>query len=166
MSEILSKNRPGSQGPAEIENYIATAPCGRNITKIIVHCSATPEGRDVGADEIRRWHTADRGFSDIGYHFVIRLDGTIEIGRPINKTGAHCLGQNSCSIGICYIGGLKQNFSPADTRTPQQKESLIILIAKLKQRFSKAAVYGHRDFAHKNCPCFNAFAEYNPAAVP
>lgn len=161
MPEKPPSAMPEIPGMAEIENYVASAPCSRNLNKIIIHCSATPEGRDVGADEIRRWHMADRGFKDIGYHFVVRLDGRIEPGRPINKIGAHCLGQNSSSIGICYAGGLNKNFKPADTRTPQQKSSLTALISKLKQRFPKAVVYGHRDFARKDCPCFNAFAEYN-----
>lgn len=133
----------------------------RKIREIIVHCSATPEGRDVSAADIRRWHMRDRGFSDIGYHFVVKLDGTVETGRPLHRSGAHCLGHNRHSVGICYAGGLNRHFKSADTRTAPQCHALEQLIATLKQAFPKATVYGHRDFARKDCPCFNARAEYN-----
>lgn len=133
----------------------------RKIREIIVHCSATPEGRDVSAADIRRWHMRDRGFSDIGYHFVVKLDGTVETGRPLHRSGAHCLGHNRHSVGICYAGGLNRHFKSADTRTAPQCHALERLIATLKQAFPQATVYGHRDFARKDCPCFNARAEYN-----
>ena len=92
--------------------------CGRQIDEIIVHCSATREGRDFSAADIRRWHVADRHFSDIGYHFVVRIDGSIEAGRPLRRPGAHCRAHNRRSVGVCYIGGLDRNGHPADTRTP------------------------------------------------
>lgn len=79
----------------------------RKITEFIIHCSATREGQDVTAADIRRWHVKGNGWKDIGYHFVIHLDGTIELGRPIAEVGAHCAGHNAESIGICYVGGLK-----------------------------------------------------------
>ena len=129
--------------------------------EIIVHCSATPEGREVRATDIRRWHTRDRGFSDIGYHFVVSIDGTVETGRPLHRSGAHCLGHNRHSVGICYVGGLNRHFKSADTRTAKQRATLERLITTLKQAFPEAIVYGHRDFARKDCPCFNAHAEYN-----
>lgn len=131
----------------------------RWINKIIVHCSDTPFGRDDGAKEINSWHKA-QGWVGIGYHFVIRLDGTIEKGRPISKVGAHCKGQNLHSIGVCYIGGRDENGNYADTRTPAQKESLYILLWGLAGQY-KAPIYGHRDFAKVACPCFDARAEFN-----
>jgi N-acetylmuramoyl-L-alanine amidase len=131
----------------------------RQINKIIIHCSATPEGRKTSADEIKSWHL-ERGFSDIGYHYIVHLDGSISYGRNIDKIGAHSKGQNKMSIGVCYIGGLDECLDPKDTRTPQQKESLLILLKTLKKLHSKAVIYGHRDFSDKACPSFNAFDEY------
>ncbi len=133
----------------------------RKISEIIVHCSATPEGRDVKAADIRRWHVNDRGFADIGYHFVVDIDGTVERGRSLDKAGAHCVGHNSRSIGVCYVGGLNRNFKAADTRTEAQRKSLNELIGKLKQAFPEAKVYGHRDFARKDCPCFDVHAQWD-----
>lgn len=132
----------------------------RKIKEIIVHCSATPESRDVRAADIRRWHVRDRGFSDIGYHFVVGIDGRVETGRPLHRSGAHCLGRNRHSVGVCYVGGLNRHFKSTDTRTPQQHDALKLLIGTLKQAFPQAEVYGHRDFARKDCPCFNAREEY------
>lgn len=126
----------------------------RPITEIIVHCSATPEGRDVSVDEIRQWHLA-RGFKDIGYHFVVTLDGKIHCGRPINQVGAHCLGHNTVSIGICYVGGCDRNMRPKDTRTEAQRRSLRRLVELLKVYFPEASVHGHREFAAKACPSFD-----------
>ena len=77
----------------------------RDINKIIIHCSATPEGRDVNTETIRQWHTA-KGWSDIGYHYVIELDGSVNMGRDIDRIGAHTKGHNTGSIGICYVGGM------------------------------------------------------------
>ena len=132
----------------------------RNITKIIVHCSATTEGKDFSVADIRRWHL-QRGFSDIGYHFVIYRDGSVNIGRPLQKSGAHCSGHNKNSIGVCYIGGVATDGkTPKDTRTSAQKDSLVRLITELRQQFPNASVHGHREFANKACPCFNASEEY------
>ena len=97
----------------------------------------------------------------MGYHFVVRLDGTIEAGRPLGSPGAHCLGKNNCSIGVCYVGGVSADGkTPADTRTPQQKEAMLTLIAELKKLFPDAKVCGHRDFANKACPSFDATREF------
>lgn len=131
----------------------------RKINKIIIHCSATPEGRDVSAETIDQWHKA-RGWSEIGYHYVISLDGTIEYGRDIQKTGAHVKGHNKGSIGICYIGGCDSDMNAKDTRTPEQKESLLLLIKTLKKMHLGAEVFGHRDFSTKECPSFDAKNEY------
>ena len=89
----------------------------RDISEIIVHCSATPKGRNVDTAEIKRWHTEDNGWSDIGYHFVVELDGDIGVGRPQERSGAHCKGKNATSIGVCYVGGVAENGTAEDTRT-------------------------------------------------
>ncbi len=132
----------------------------RKIDKIIVHCSATREGQHIDVDTIRDWHVNGRGWSDIGYHYVIYLDGTVHPGRPIERSGAHTKGQNSNSIGICYIGGLGQSMKPKDTRTPEQKESLLLLLKTLKKMHPEATIHGHNEFSAKACPCFNAKEEY------
>lgn len=111
------------------------------------------------AADIRRWHR-QRGFSDIGYHFVVRLDGTIEAGRPLELPGAHCRGHNLRSIGVCYVGGLDSAGRPADTRTPAQRASLLRLLTAIHLAHPRAAIRGHRDFAAKACPCFDATREY------
>ena len=127
----------------------------RRITEIIIHCSATPEGKDFTVDDIRRWHLA-RKFADIGYHYVIYRDGSVHKGRAENIAGAHCLGHNANSIGICYIGGVaKDGKTPKDTRTPQQKTALRQLVNQLKFYYPHATVHGHNEFAAKACPSFN-----------
>ena len=134
----------------------------RKIDKIIIHCTATPEGRDCTVADIDRWHR-ERGFSGIGYHYVVYLDGSIHEGRPVAKPGAHCKGQNARSIGVCYVGGMDAaGKRPKDTRTPAQKAALRGLVAKLKAEYPGATVHGHNEFAAKACPCFDAKAEYGP----
>ena len=126
----------------------------RKIDKIIIHCSATPEGRDVSVADITAWHK-ERGFRTIGYHYVVYTDGSIHCGRPVEEIGAHCLGQNRNSIGICYIGGLdSRHLLPKDTRTPAQKDSLRMLVERLRKEYPGASVHGHKEFAAKACPCF------------
>lgn len=138
----------------------------RFFNEIIIHCSATPAGKDYGASDIDLWHRA-RGMRKIGYHYVVRLDGTIEQGRQLDEVGAHCRNHNKESVGICYIGGLGDNGRPADTRTPEQKASLAKLIWRLtllalSNGFGLVEVHGHRDYNdHKSCPCFNAHKEYS-----
>ena len=127
----------------------------RDIKKIIVHCSATPEGRDVSTTEIKRWHTEERGWSDIGYHWVIELDGSRHLGRPEEISGAHCRGHNSDSIGICYVGGTDVDRDPKDTRTEEQKAEMINLLSELLDKYPDSVIYGHRDFADKACPSFD-----------
>lgn len=126
----------------------------REIKKIIIHCSATPEGKNFTVEDIRRWHK-DRGFNDIGYHYVIYLDGSIHKGRDESVVGAHCVGQNTNSIGICYIGGVDKNNNPKDTRTDAQKKALRELVAQMKEKYPNATVHGHNEFANKACPSFN-----------
>jgi N-acetylmuramoyl-L-alanine amidase len=132
----------------------------RNIKEIIIHCSATPAGRNIDVAEITKWHLA-RGFKTIGYHYVIYLDGSVHKGRDEDEVGAHCLNHNSISIGICYIGGLsKDGKTSQDTRTEAQKTALIELLKELKRRYPQAKIHSHRDFAKKDCPCFDATKEY------
>ena len=132
----------------------------RVINEIIVHCSATPEGKDYSLDTIRQWHR-QRGFSDIGYHYVIHPDGTVEEGRDVNIAGAHCSGHNSKSIGICYIGGMTaDNKKAKDTRTEEQRTNLKALLMAMRKLYPSAKIHGHRDFAAKACPSFDATEEY------
>ncbi len=127
----------------------------RQTLEVIVHCSATPQGRDHSVDDLQRWHLA-RGYNAIGYHYVVYRDGTIHRGRPANTVGAHCSGHNSKSVGVCYIGGLSTDgTTPADTRTPAQTRALRELTAWLLDKYPGATLHGHRDFANKACPCFD-----------
>ena len=131
----------------------------RHIDQIIIHCTATPEGRNYSLDDLRRWHRA-RGFADVGYHYVIHLDGSVSKGRPLSQPGAHCAGHNNNSIGVAYVGGLAADKkTPKDTRTGSQKASLRNLLRELHTQFPKATVHGHRDFAPKACPCFDVKTE-------
>ena len=135
----------------------------RDIDKIIVHCTATPEGREVSVEEIDSWHK-ERGWSQIGYHWVIALDGSIHEGRPEHISGAHCKGVNKNSIGLTYVGGCDKDMNGKDTRTEAQKDSLIYLIGFLCAKFPGSKVYGHRDFSEKFCPSFDATSEYKEIA--
>lgn len=154
----------------------------RSINKIVIHCSATMEGKPFNAESIRQMHL-QRGFNDIGYHYVVLLDGTVEKGRSDETVGAHASGHNRYSIGVCYIGGIGKTttdrrgteMGPKDTRTPAQRDALQNLVRKLRLKYPKAVVVGHRDLSPdlnrdgkitseefiKACPCFNAMTEYN-----
>ena len=141
----------------------------KTIDAIIIHCSATRAGQDLRAKDIDRMHRA-RGFNQIGYNFVIDLDGTVENGRPLSIDGAHCstkgfsgLSYNKHSIGICYEGGLDADGRPADTRTPEQTEQFILLLMRMVKIFPGVRIRGHRDMPGsipKACPCFDAEREY------
>lgn len=132
----------------------------RVINEIIVHCSATKEGQDFTVSDITRWHK-QRGFSTIGYHYVIYRDGSIQTGRDVNVSGAHCVNHNANSIGVCYIGGCSSiSGTPKDTRTPEQKASMLKLLKDLRRLYPTAKIRGHRDFANKACPSFDATKEY------
>ena len=143
----------------------------QNITHVVVHYTSTYEDQDIGVREIRRWHL-DRGWRDIGYHIVIRLDGTVEQGRPLHQVGAHVGGQNSGKIGICYVGGLRRATGPNvghNTLTPAQEKALISEIRALLKRWPNAQVVGHFDLAPTQCPGFDVpawWARVNQTAVP
>lgn len=154
----------------------------KDVDAIVIHCSASREGQDIKAADIRRMHVHDNGWKDIGYHWVIDLDGTIEKGRPETMTGAHCntkglskTAYNSHSIGVCYVGGCDKFGKPKDTRTLRQKEAMRWLIADLVKRYPNVKeVLGHRDCSPdkngdgkitsnefiKACPCFDVRAEF------
>lgn len=131
----------------------------RKQTKYIaIHCAATKPTQDIGAKEIRQWHL-DKGWADIGYHFVIRRNGRIETGRqPLESIGAHVAGYNSVSVGICLIGGVDENMKPENNFTPAQFNSLRTLVRDMVKRYPGAKVQGHRDFPNvaKACPSFDA----------
>lgn len=133
---------------------------GREVDEIILHCTATPEGEEFSNAQIKAGHLA-RGFSDIGYHHVIGLDGKVRAGRPEAVAGAHCTGHNMRSIGVCYVGGCPPRTVPnwnkkgKDTRTAAQKAALVRVVKELLRRYPGARVHGHNEFANKACPSFN-----------
>lgn len=146
----------------------------RIINEIIVHCTATPEGKDYTVEDIRKMHR-QQGWSDIGYHYLIGRHGERWAGRDVDIIGAHCCGHNAHSIGVCYVGGMSRMFDKdKDTRTLAQKATLIQLLTELKQLYPKAVILGHRDTSPdlngngivepaewvKKCPCFDAKTEY------
>ena len=133
----------------------------RSINKIIIHTSYTPAGREHDVEDIRAWHKA-KGWKDVGYHYVIKLDGTIEQGRSLDNIGAHTRGHNQGSIGVCYIGGMSANDrTPEDTRTKEQKTALKQLVAALDVVFGGTlTVHGHNEFSNKPCPCFDVGKEF------
>ena len=130
----------------------------RIVTLIIIHCSAVRPNQQSSAKDITQWHKA-RGWRTIGYHYVVRRDGTVENGRPIEQIGAHCVNHNKYSIGICYEGGLDEQGKPCNTMTTEQETRLIDLFRNLKILFPKAKIVGHRDLpgtTPKECPCLDA----------
>ena len=140
-----------------------------DIKYIVIHCSATPPRSNIGAKTIDQWHK-DRGWSGIGYHVVVRRDGTLEFGRPFDKVGAHAYGVNRVSWGVCMIGGVDANGNAVDNFTAEQYVSLGLIVDALQTRAPDAEVLGHRDLSPdidgdgviekwewtKQCPCFNA----------
>lgn len=128
----------------------------RPISEIIIHCAATPEGKDFTVADIRAWHKA-RGWSDIGYHYVVYRDGRVMEGRPVGQIGAHVAGHNTGTIGVVYVGGVTADGKKAkDTRTPAQRASLVWLVQQLAAKHSGVRkVTGHNQYAAKACPSFS-----------
>ena len=128
----------------------------RQITHIVVHSAATPPTMDIGAEQIRQWHV-NRGWSTIGYHFVIRRSGKLELGRELAIAGAHVAGQNARSIGICLVGGADAIKRPENNFTPAQMFQLADLLRQLLKRWPTAVVCGHRDMpgTATACPSFD-----------
>lgn len=127
----------------------------RVIRSAIIHCAYTKASMDIGAMEIRRWHIDDRGWSDIGYHYVIRRDGELENGRPVAHVGAHCKGHNRDSIGICLVGGMNDDGAPEFNFTADQFATLRHLKHSLDQQYHGIEWHGHREYSDKACPCFD-----------
>jgi N-acetylmuramoyl-L-alanine amidase len=146
---------PVSQRADADPKTITLASTARPISEIIVHCTATPEGRYYDRRDVNAWHK-QRGFEMIGYHYLILLDGTIQVGRPIGMIGAHCENHNTGTIGVSYVGGLTKDVKSAkDTRTPQQRASLKWLVRSLKTKYSiHKRAKGHNEYAQKACPSF------------
>lgn len=132
----------------------------RKINELIWHCTATPEGREVSVAEIDAWHKA-RGWTGIGYHKVVHLDGSVSSGRPESRVGAHVAGRNSGTLGYVYVGGMSKDMKKAkDTRTAAQKRTMERLSREAVEKYGLTAISGHSDYANKACPCFPARAEY------
>lgn len=167
----------GIVGPATLTKLLASKlsikKSRRQIDGIVIHCTATKPGKDLTVEDVRRMHKA-QGWSDIGYHYLVRLDGRIETGRDVDIIGAHVSGHNAHTIGVCYVGGLDATGKPYDTRTYNQKQSLLNLLKILRATYPKATIKGHRDYSPdknnngsieswewiKACPCFSAIQEY------
>lgn len=133
----------------------------RTINEIILHCTATPEGRPVTVAEIDAWHRA-RGWSGTGYHRIIGINGERWAGRPIDVVGAHCEGHNSGTLGVVYAGGLASDArTPKDTRNAAQRSALLVELTELRDRFNIRKISGHNEYAAKACPSFDASKEYD-----
>lgn len=164
-SSVGKEKDPGSI--AGFKNLPVIKKSKRTINEIIVHCTATPEGKDYTVKDVTNWHK-ERGFSTIGYHYLIYRNGEVVLGRDVDIVGAHAGPKhNTYSIGVCYVGGLENipgipvnNLPPKDTRTKEQKESFLMLLKKLKELYPKARIIGHRDVSSKPCPSFDAKREY------
>ena len=168
----------GIVGPATLAKLLAAKlsvkKSRRRIDAIVVHCTASKTDKDLTVADVRRMHKA-KGWADIGYHYLVRLDGTVEPGRDVDLIGAHVSGHNAHTIGVCYVGGLDANGKPRDTRTENQKNSLLNLLMMLKAAYPKAIIKGHRDYSPdkngngtiepsewiKVCPCFEVSAEFH-----
>lgn len=124
---------------------------------IAIHCAATKAGQDFDVSDIRKWHVEQNKWADVGYHLVIKLDGTVQAGRPLDAIGAHVKGYNAVSVGVCLIGGLDANGEPADTFTEAQYNALEATLRFLRRYASNARIQGHRDFpgVAKACPSFD-----------
>lgn len=133
----------------------------RPINEIIIHCTGTVPSNSTTVEAVRNYHVNHNGWKDIGYHYLIYLDGSIHQGRPIDQSGAHTKNHNSTTIGVCYVGGLDANKKPKDTRTPQQVEALHQLVEALKVCFPTIKkVSGHYMYDNKACPCFDVRKEF------
>ena len=133
----------------------------RNIDTIIIHCTATKAGEDWDIDDVRRWHVAGNGWSDVGYHALIRLDGTIEYGRPIARQGAGVKGHNKNSLHVVYVGGLNADGKPQDTMTAAQVRSLYAYVHGVVTVLGAMELIGHNDLTdEKACPSFKVLQKF------
>lgn len=128
-----------------------------DVKLIVIHCSATKPSQDIGVREINDWHQK-QGWLKVGYHYVIRRDGIVEVGRHHEEPGAHASGVNQKSIGVCLVGGLDVAGQPENNFTPEQFAALKQVVIGLRQSFPNVTqVIGHRDVfgVKKACPCFD-----------
>lgn len=135
-------------------------PKAEDVKYLVWHCSATKSDQDIGYEEIRYWHVDLNGWSDIGYAFIVRRDGSIELGRDLDKDGdvfeeigAHVKGFNSVSVGMCWVGG----YDGIDNRTEAQKRTMKSITKMMHVWYPKAIIQGHNDFPNvkKSCPSFD-----------
>ena len=157
----------GIVGPATIALLIPARlkTSKRHINEIIIHCTDTEEGKNYTIDDVRQWHTLPppkgRGWSDVGYHYLIYRNGSVVAGRDVDQAGAHCKGHNSYSIAVCYVGGRGRDGKCRDTRTLQQRAAMANLLIELRMRYPQAVIVGHSFWdPSKECPCFDAAKEY------
>ena len=122
---------------------------------LVVHCSATKPSMDIGLREIKRWHVDDNGWRDVGYHYIIRRNGEVELGRSNRDTGAHAAGYNHKSISLCMVGGMAEDNSAENNFTAQQWTALLDLVKQIKVDYPEADVIGHNEISDKECPSFD-----------
>ena len=122
---------------------------------LVVHCSATKPSMDIGLREIKRWHVNDNGWRDVGYHYIIRRNGEVELGRSNRDTGAHAAGYNHKSISLCMVGGMAEDNSAENNFTAQQWTALLDLVKQIKVDYPEADVIGHNEISDKECPSFD-----------
>jgi N-acetylmuramoyl-L-alanine amidase len=150
----------------------AKFPLRKSTEYLVIHCTATPASMDIGSETVDRWHR-EQGWSAIGYHHVIRRDGTIERGRPLGSIGSHVKGYNNRSLGITLVGGSDRTKQRAeDNFTAYQYDALRELLGVLTRTYPDAVILGHRDLSPdkdgdgevepeewlKSCPSFDARA--------
>jgi N-acetylmuramoyl-L-alanine amidase len=147
----------------------------RAVHTLVWHCTATPENKEFTRAQIKAMHLL-RGFTDIGYHKLIHLDGSVSEGRSEDQEGAHVSGHNRGTLGYSYVGGLNSSGSPKDTRTTAQRATMVRLTKEAIAKYQLSLVLGHRDLSPdrdhdgvvepfewvKVCPCFSAAVEYGP----
>lgn len=163
LREIALETWGHLAGKSYIVRITAKHSAMRHIDEIILHCTATPEGRWHDVEDIRAWHVDGNGWSDVGYHFVVLLDGTIEEGRPVSRQGAHCRGKNKTTIGIAYVGGMDEDMQyPKDTLTDEQEMALEQLICELRDEYGDdLKLSGHNDYSNKACPSFDVREKFS-----
>ena len=122
---------------------------------IVIHCAATKASMDIGLTEIRKWHVQDNGWRDVGYHYIIRRNGEVELGRSNRDTGAHAAGYNHKSISLCMVGGMAEDNSAENNFTAQQWTALLDLVKQIKVDYPEADVIGHNEISEKECPSFD-----------
>lgn len=128
----------------------------RTYETIVLHCSATPPRLEIDTAIIDKWHRG-RGWAQVGYHYVIKRDGTVEIARPVQIPGAHAKGHNAYTVGVCYVGGVNEDNNPEDNITPKQVKAFKKLVGHLRAVFGPMLVTGHCDLPNvaKACPSFD-----------